>query len=95
MFLLFTAIEGGNFFPNVDWRFNEFPNPPTHALYVTAVELMGLPVLPHTVAKHLFDVIIKCLVVISYQHIHTWINAIGKFSVLLIYFQIFDNPKYF
>ena len=74
----FTAIEGGNIFPNVDWRFNEFPNPPTHALYVTAVELLGLPVLPHAVANHLFDVIVKGLVVISYQHIHTWINAIGK-----------------
>ncbi|KAG5667969.1 hypothetical protein PVAND_015928 [Polypedilum vanderplanki] len=74
---LIETIEGKNVFPNVDWRFNEFPNPPTHALYVTAVELLGLPVSPQTVSNQIFDVIIKGLVVISYDHIHTWINAVG------------------
>ena len=27
----------------MDWRFNEFPNEGAHALYVTCVEIMGLP----------------------------------------------------
>ena len=27
----------------MDWRFNEFPNEGAHALYVTSVEIMGLP----------------------------------------------------
>ena len=30
-------------FPFMDWRFNEFPNEGAHALYVTCVEIMGLP----------------------------------------------------
>lgn len=76
--LLFTtAIDGKNVFPNVDWRFNEFPNPPTHALYVTCVELLGLPSVPQTVANYIIDVAIKGLVVITHQHIHSWINSIG------------------
>lgn len=73
----FTAIEGKNIFPNVDWRFNEFPNPPTHALYVTCVELLGLPTVPKVVANMLIDVALRGLVVISYDHIHSWINVIG------------------
>ena len=31
-------------FPHMDWRFNEFPNAGAHALYVTCVEVMGVPV---------------------------------------------------
>ncbi len=31
-------------FPFMDWRFNEFPNESAHALYVTSVEVMALPV---------------------------------------------------
>jgi len=64
-------------------------------LYVTAVELLGLPVLPHVVANQIFDVIVKGLVVISYQHIHTWINAVGMFKILLIHFWHFNHTKYF
>lgn len=64
-------------FPNVDWRFNEFPNPSTHCLYVTCVELLGLPAGPVVVANNIIDVVIKGLTIISYQHIHKWINAIG------------------
>jgi mediator of RNA polymerase II transcription subunit 23 len=74
---LSTAIDGKNVFSNVDWRFNEFPNPPTHALYVTCVELLGLPTVPKVVANNIIDVAIKGLVVITYEHIHSWINAIG------------------
>ena len=36
-------------FPKMDWRFNEFPNEGAHALHVTCVEIMGLPVDPNTV----------------------------------------------
>lgn len=56
---------------------------------------MGLPVLPHTIANHLFDVIVKGLVVISYQHIHTWINAIGKSTDLFVCFGTYINLLYF
>ena len=34
---------GTTTFPFMDWRFNEFPNEGAHALYVTCVEIMGLP----------------------------------------------------
>ena len=40
---LTRAIQGKHPFPAMDWRFNEFPNEGAHALYVTAVEIMGLP----------------------------------------------------
>lgn len=76
--LLILAIEGKNVFPNVDWRFNEFPNPPTHALYVTCVELLGLPSSsPQAVSNNIIDVALKGLVIITYQHIHSWLNSIG------------------
>ena len=36
-------------FPVMDWRFNEFPNEGAHATYITCVEIMGLPGMPHEV----------------------------------------------
>jgi len=44
---------------SIDWRFNEFPNAASHALYVTCVELMGLPVSPTEVGNKLLDVIMR------------------------------------
>lgn len=46
-------------FPATDWRFNEFPNPAAHALYVTCVELMATPVSPSIVVNNLLDVVSK------------------------------------
>lgn len=46
-------------FPATDWRFNEFPNPAAHALYVTCVELMAAPVSPSVVSNNLLDVVTK------------------------------------
>lgn len=46
-------------FPATDWRFNEFPNPAAHALYMTCVELMAVPVVPAVVGASLLDVIAK------------------------------------
>lgn len=45
--------------PATDWRFNEFPNPAAHILYVTCVELMALPIAPEVVANNLLDVVAK------------------------------------
>lgn len=44
---------------------------------MTCVELLGLPTVPKVVANSIIDVAIKGHVVITYQHIHSWINAIG------------------
>lgn len=44
-------------FPSCDWRFNEFPNPSAHALYVTCVELMALPMPGEEVGKAIINVL--------------------------------------
>ena len=46
-------------FPSCDWRFNEFPNPTSHALHVTCVELMALPIKGEQVGEALFNVLYK------------------------------------
>ncbi|XP_055535725.1 mediator of RNA polymerase II transcription subunit 23 [Wyeomyia smithii] len=77
------TIDGSNVFSGTDWRFNEFPNPPAHALYVSCVELLGLPVVPQTVANCLIDVVVKGYPVIPYQSVHNWINTIGLIMAAL------------
>ncbi|EAT33704.1 AAEL014021-PA [Aedes aegypti] len=77
------TIDGTNIFPGTDWRFNEFPNPPAHALYVTCVELLGLPVGPQGVANSLIDVVVKGYPVIPSQSVHNWINTIGLIMAAL------------
>ena len=37
------SLQGKFPFPQMDWRFNEFPNEGAHALHCTCVEIMGLP----------------------------------------------------
>lgn len=68
-------------FPACDWRFNEFPNPVAHALHVTWVELMALPVTGQEVGEALFDVIFKGSYVTHNTNIRAniveWINAVG------------------
>lgn len=61
---------------------------------------MGLPISPVNVANQIFDVIIKGLVVITYQHIHSWINAVGLIIAALpesywsvIYDRLEDTMK--
>lgn len=53
------AMAGTAKFPPTDWRFNEFPNPAAHTLYITCVELMALPVPPNVIANSLLDVVAK------------------------------------
>lgn len=40
---LTKSMQGKKPFPFMDWRFNEFPNENSHALYVTCIEIMGVP----------------------------------------------------
>nr|XP_029709787.1 mediator of RNA polymerase II transcription subunit 23 [Aedes albopictus] len=77
------TIDGTNVFPGTDWRFNEFPNPPAHALYVTCVELLGIPVGPQGVANSLIDVVVKGYPVIPAKSVHNWINTIGLIMAAL------------
>ncbi|KAG8223893.1 hypothetical protein J437_LFUL004729 [Ladona fulva] len=71
------AMSGKPHFPTTDWRFNEFPNPAAHVLYVTCVELMALPILPATVGSSLLDVIARG-------------NTEFFQCVSCFYFQVFD-----
>lgn len=73
----FVAISGKNVFYKRDWRFNEFPNAPAHAKYVTCVELLSLPLAPAIVANNLFDVLLKGYAMIPQNEIYNYINAIG------------------
>lgn len=74
---LVESIDGDNVFFMTDWRFNEFFNPAAHALYVTCVELLALPVRPQSVASSLFDVVVKGYPCIPESKVAAWINAIG------------------
>ncbi|XP_066272187.1 mediator of RNA polymerase II transcription subunit 23-like [Branchiostoma lanceolatum] len=76
---LVDTISGKNPppFPNCDWRFNEFPNPAAHALHVTCVELMALPVVGNSVGSSLLNVVLKSQPLVPRENIMSWMNAIG------------------
>ena len=75
---LVRSIQGKFPFPHMDWRFNEFPNEGTHALYSTCVEIMGLGVSdPAQVGAKLVDVILEGCHLVDVQVLPDWINAIG------------------
>lgn len=71
------TICGNSPFPHTDWRFNEFPNPAAHALHVTCIELMALPLAATTVGNALLDVILKGHTVLSRSNIESWMNAVA------------------
>lgn len=81
--IFFSAISGKNIFYLSDWRFNEFPNASAHALYVTCVELLSLPVCPAVVANNIIDVIVKGYPVIPSSELHGWINVLGLLMTAL------------
>lgn len=74
---LVDTMNGKSPFPNIDWRFNEFPNPSAHALHATCIELMALPVSSQTVGNALLDVVLKGHTIVSRNNIESWMNAIG------------------
>uniref|UniRef100_A0A1A9X3H6 Mediator of RNA polymerase II transcription subunit 23 n=1 Tax=Glossina brevipalpis TaxID=37001 RepID=A0A1A9X3H6_9MUSC len=74
---LAETISGKNVFYSTDWRFNEFPNATAHAMYVTCVELLSLPLSPTIVANNIIDVALKGYALICPRDIHNYINAIG------------------
>ena len=75
---LVRSMQGKHPFPPMDWRYNEFPNEGTHALYTTCVEIMGLPVAdPSHVGSMLVDLILEAHHLIKAQELPDWINAVG------------------
>ncbi|CAB4065619.1 MED23 [Lepeophtheirus salmonis] len=74
---LAKSIQGKNAFPKMDWRFNEFPNEGVHAMYVTCVEVMGLPVEPLKVGEYFLEAIWEAHRYIPQDEIPDWINAVG------------------
>ena len=75
---LVRSMQGKHPFPPMDWRYNEFPNEGTHALYTTCVEIMGLPVADTShVGSMLVDLILEAHHLITAQELPDWINAVG------------------
>nr|XP_027200115.1 mediator of RNA polymerase II transcription subunit 23-like [Dermatophagoides pteronyssinus] len=64
-------------FSMTDYRFNEFSNIQSHALYVTCVEILALPGKPSDISNQLINVVTNSHKNISRQDIELWINAIG------------------
>lgn len=52
-------------------------------MYVTCVELLGLPVGPQGVANNIIDVLVTGYTIIPPNEIHSWINAIGLIMAAL------------
>lgn len=75
--LVDTMTSNKSAFPHADWRFNEFPNACAHALHVTCIELMALPISASVVATNLINVVLIGHKVISRSNIESWMNAIG------------------
>jgi len=59
LYCISKALAGVQTFPSFDWRFNEFPNAAAHALHVTCIELMALPVSGPDVGNALYDIVLK------------------------------------
>jgi mediator of RNA polymerase II transcription subunit 23 len=74
---LVDTLAGKPVFPHMDWRFSEFPNASAHALHVTCIELMALPVPATTVASQLLDVCLVGHKIIPRHSIESWMNAVG------------------
>ncbi|KAI1287629.1 Mediator of RNA polymerase II transcription subunit 23 [Halotydeus destructor] len=71
------TLNSTSAFPHFDWRFNEFPNACAHALHVTCIELMALPVSASAIANNLLNVILVGHKVVTKETIESWMNAIG------------------
>lgn len=74
---LADAITGKNYFYVTDWRFYEFPNAPTHAMYSTCLEVLALPLAPKVVVNNLIDTVVKGNAILLGNDIQAFINAIG------------------
>lgn len=64
-------------FPSCDWRFNEFPNPAAHALHVTCIEIMALPIASQIAGAALLDVILTSCTRVPREKVMSWMNAVG------------------
>lgn len=62
-------------FPTTDYRFNEFQNVGTHALFVTCVEILALPAKPIDISNTLINVVLNNHKFFPRQDIELWINA--------------------
>lgn len=87
---LVKTLKNKNAFYHTDWRFNEFLNVKSHAVYCTAIELMALPVAPTVVGNALLDLVLTSYVNQDRATISQWMNAIGLIMTALphSYYQV-------
>nr|XP_009858310.1 mediator of RNA polymerase II transcription subunit 23-like isoform X1 [Ciona intestinalis] len=64
-------------FSSRDWRFNEFPNASSHALHVTCVEALALPLPGEQVGQALMDVVLKTQSFVEREQSLPWLNAVA------------------
>uniref|UniRef100_H2YVM2 Mediator of RNA polymerase II transcription subunit 23 n=1 Tax=Ciona savignyi TaxID=51511 RepID=H2YVM2_CIOSA len=60
-----------------DWRFNEFPNASAHALHVTCVEALALPIPGEQVGPALMDVVLTTKPGIEREYMFSRMNAVA------------------
>lgn len=80
-------------FPARDWRFNEFPNAAAHALHVTCVELLALPMQPDAVGLALMNVVLKMQSTVDRKDVIMWINAVALILTTLP--EVYWKPLHF
>lgn len=74
---LVETLQGSNTFYHTDWRFNEFLNVKSHAVYATAIELMALPLPPNVVGNAILDLVLTSYINQDRSTMSQWMNAIG------------------
>ncbi|XP_037090079.1 mediator of RNA polymerase II transcription subunit 23-like isoform X3 [Pollicipes pollicipes] len=74
---LVDALADRPVFPNLEWRFNEFPNASAHALHCTCLEVMAVPVPPAEAVAALLEVIVSGYVALPRDQLPAWLNAVG------------------
>lgn len=80
-------MSGNVKFPNIDWRFNEFPNPAVYALYMTCAEIMALPLAPAVVANNIIDVVMQRYII--FQNVVLF----KKFRLHFVVLNYLDTQK--
>ncbi|XP_029639982.1 mediator of RNA polymerase II transcription subunit 23 [Octopus sinensis] len=80
-------------FPCCDWRFNEFPNPAAHALHVTCIEIMALPIPSQIASAALLDVILTSCTRVPREKVMSWMNAVALILTSLPehYFSVLND----
>lgn len=74
---LVETLQNNNSFYHTDWRFNEFLNAKSHAVHVTVIELLALPLSSEVVGNAILDLVLTSYVNQDRSTMSQWMNAVG------------------